>query len=506
MGEKLIRVRAANEEAAFHGIVKTAMQEFDTYVTAHPGDSFEQLQKQRDRMMTAIKSAGEKATTGIAKRNNTNWLAANRGHIKEMTQTSMEAIRSRQELETYHQQQENNINNLDDAAYITASDNMVAAGLITPQYAKARAEHDLSVIDKARQEVAIKNAKSGLEAQIFTIAAKQGYDAAEELLRDPATTAQLIESGIKREDIKSLLTDVGERLQHQKADAKLKAEQATEQSIEAINGRLNNRELSGIDDFINGLPLTEAQKNKEILKAHAFTKAVNDATSDIATSDETNIKVDMLVNDVRHGRVTYEDALQKYAVLAKDINAKEGEAHLDDIMTASELAKSPVLKRPVVTRGQDVIDRMRMIEVAAVKADMSLKNSEQRALIAGIEAKALLNQSNLDKWAIDNADIPDFNKKYQDQVDALFRAPIEEVTLNWLQRTLRLSEKTPVVGAIPKLAGTSEESALAKKQMKALRGHTVFKDMTEQEKQSAQKLFDAGWSLKDVINLLLEAK
>ncbi len=53
-----------------------------------------------------------------------------------------------------------------------------------------------------------------------------------------------------------------------------------------------------------------------------------------------------------------------------------------------------------------------------------------------------------------------------------------------------------------RLPGKTEEQHLADKRMKALREHEIFDDMTEQEKASAKKLFEAGRSLNDVIDLL----
>jgi hypothetical protein len=75
----------------------------------------------------------------------------------------------------------------------------------------------------------------GIEAQAFRIAADQGYPAAEEMLNDPATVAGLIEAGMDRKDISSLLNDVEKRLGKQQAADQLELESRQETQLDDIN-------------------------------------------------------------------------------------------------------------------------------------------------------------------------------------------------------------------------------------------------------------------------------
>ncbi len=107
--DKLIATRAANEEAEFQGIVNTALADWEGFVKNNPGASFEVLQKQRDKMMTDIKAAGQnKSYTARARQNIENWyrknvkledgkVITNEGLIYAKSQSAMIAIRSGQE-------------------------------------------------------------------------------------------------------------------------------------------------------------------------------------------------------------------------------------------------------------------------------------------------------------------------------------------------------------------------------------------------------------------------
>ena len=91
--DRLSKARVANEEAQFQGFVKTAMGEYNTYVASNPGASFDDLEKERDKMLGNIKAAGNSSTMPDAKANNANWYAMNLGSIRTQTQASMEATR-----------------------------------------------------------------------------------------------------------------------------------------------------------------------------------------------------------------------------------------------------------------------------------------------------------------------------------------------------------------------------------------------------------------------------
>lgn len=454
-------------------------------------------------MMSQMRASGQNSTTAIARRNNTNWFARNENLIFARTQTSMEAIRSRQELATYRVLQQNNITSFDKASYIDAKEKMIDSNLLDRDFADAQQVQDFAVLDKAQRKVAISNAAGiGFAAWQGTVTPADpdgdlnvAFDAIDLLPVNPGDK-QEIESEVKT------------RVENRRAESKNQAEQAEVQSVEQINERLNNRQFDGITEFINGLPLTETEKNKQIRTSNAFVKSINDADAATVTSDETNIKIDRLLNDVRQGLVTYDDAIVQYSELAKDVNFKEGEQNLDDIRSAADDFIEPVLKRSIVTRGQDVIERMRALAISNIKADVKLDDAERVPMIAQVEARALRNQTALDQWAKENKDDPDFNRKFQEQVNAIVGPPVEEVTLSWFQRQLRISETRPISrrpfgAAISELLGTQEE-ALAKKRFEALETQApdLFRTLTDDEKESIRERFRRGQTVQEIIDLV----
>lgn len=154
--DQLVQTRAANEQAVFQGEVKTAMQEWDTFVAGNPAASYEELNKERERMMGGIRDAGQLATTSIAKRANTNWYAANQNLIREQTETSMQAIRSRQELAASQRLERAFVENLDSIGlhnHYFGEGGMVAAGLYSKEFADAKFLHEGAIITNAKDKI-----------------------------------------------------------------------------------------------------------------------------------------------------------------------------------------------------------------------------------------------------------------------------------------------------------------------------------------------------------------
>ena len=239
--DQLVNARAANEEAEAIGQVNTLLEGWETLLADKPNASFEELQKERDKIMGNIKKVSQQPTTGIAKDSMTNWMARNEGIISARLQTSMEKIQSKNELTRYRVQRENFINNMDKNGLASLNSKMTSpeAGLLDPETTKFQQEQDFQVIDKAQEEMRLSQLKSGIEAQAFAIAAEQGLPAAEKLLRDPATTSQLIEAGVPREDIRGLLNDVEERVKFQAEQEKAALDQKREEDRDNIYDAIN---------------------------------------------------------------------------------------------------------------------------------------------------------------------------------------------------------------------------------------------------------------------------
>lgn len=168
--DSLVKTKAANEIAAFKGGVNTSMAQFDVFTAAHPGASFEELEKERDRMITSIEKSAQKATAKIAKQHNQNWMlrevllpdgttSTNKGRLYAQTQASMEAIRTKQERNTFEEQRENMITNFDRKGLAELTTNMVESDMLEDNFAAAQLKNDFAIIDEAEKKAAEKAAR-----------------------------------------------------------------------------------------------------------------------------------------------------------------------------------------------------------------------------------------------------------------------------------------------------------------------------------------------------------
>ena len=266
----LVATRAANEEAAFMGEVNTAMQGFETFVAANPGVGYDKLEKERDKMFAGLDKAVQTATTRRAQQNNKSFMLRNKELINERTQTSMEAIRAKQELLTYESHRKNFMNNFDRDGLTELNEDMIESGLLNPEVTAAKQAEDFAIIDAAEQKVAISNSVGiGFDAWQTTVTPDDpdgDLNAAFDVI-----DALDVPEGEKQEIESELKTRVANR----RAETKLEAEQADAKSVETINGWINKGELDGIDKRIGQLPLTETRKREEIKKANAHIAAIN---------------------------------------------------------------------------------------------------------------------------------------------------------------------------------------------------------------------------------------
>jgi hypothetical protein len=173
LGEKhavdLIESRAANEYSSFQGGRSAELAKFDAYIASHPGDSFEQLEKERAATMLRIGELSSLATTLPGKERIQNDLLRNKGFTQAKTTASIQAIRSKQEFATYQVQQENNIKNFDKNGYISLQEQQVDAGLLFPDLAEAQREHDFAIMDSAQEKLEMAQAEESITAGFQTI-------------------------------------------------------------------------------------------------------------------------------------------------------------------------------------------------------------------------------------------------------------------------------------------------------------------------------------------------
>jgi hypothetical protein len=332
----LVKARATNEEAQFQGEVKTAQQEFDTYVATNPGDSFEEVKIQRDKMLEDIKKAGGNATTKIAQTNNANWFTANFEVLKEQTETSMVATRTRQELSTADDIADGFKNNLDKEGLAIFTQQQIANGLWEETGAKARLQNEFDVIDAAQSKIDVQNAS------------QVGFDAWEDTVTEATPDGDLnagfdiIDSipGLTGDQKQNAESAMKTRVSNRRAEDKVQLEEANVQANEDVKGRLNKREFDGIAAFINSRPVPESVRFELQRTANSFISSINSAKASTVTSLETNIAIDRLVRSVRSGDVTYDEGIDSYQKLAPDINSAENEQNLDSISTAANQAQS----------------------------------------------------------------------------------------------------------------------------------------------------------------------
>lgn len=253
MFDRLVKTQVANEVAAFVGGANTEIENYNTLVKSKPGASWEELEAELGKMVTRIEALGEQATTFQGKQEIKNWMLrnvtlpdgttiTNKGLIFAKAKTAAMATRTRQQLATAEEHIKHFMNTGDTDGledFYFGEEGLVQAGLFERGFAKARFTNQKAIMVEAEKKVQLEQAKAGLETQIFQIAAEHGYEAAEAKLRDPSTTARLIEAGVRREDVKSLITDVSERAKHEKvvADEKREAQREVDRGdiYEAIN-------------------------------------------------------------------------------------------------------------------------------------------------------------------------------------------------------------------------------------------------------------------------------
>lgn len=279
--DAVVKTTAANEKAAFRSGVVTAMGDFDVFVKANPGASYEEIGNERKKMMEKIEKFGQKATTLDAQQNNKLYFATKKASILASTQATMEATRVKQELLTYQSQQKVNMNNFDEVNYIKLQEDMFDANLIDEEVGLAQRELDFVIMNKAEEKAALGNAVGiGFEAWQATVT-KEDPDGNLNVAFDVINALDIPEG--EKQEIESELKT---RVQNRRAEAKLEAEQADAKSVETISGWINDNDLTGIVERINKLPLTETRKREEIKKANAHIAAIN--KGDISPFNQTD--------------------------------------------------------------------------------------------------------------------------------------------------------------------------------------------------------------------------
>ncbi len=262
--DKVVKAKAANEHAEFQGIAAAEMEAFDTFVVSRPGASFEELEAERNKMVARIEDAGKTATTKLAQQNNKNWMLRNKGNINAQTQTSMEAIRTRQALATFNLQRKNLITNFKENELTDLYAGQVESGLMTKEFAKAQLTVDLEVIETAQSKVAVGNASQvGFEAWQDTGNVKDGLDAIDAIEGLTGSEKDTAESEYKR------------RVRNREAEDTLELEAQQEEDLDNINKLLyDEKDFTKAQVAIEASSLDETTQGKLLATAESRALAI----------------------------------------------------------------------------------------------------------------------------------------------------------------------------------------------------------------------------------------
>jgi hypothetical protein len=167
-------------------------------------------------------------------------------------------------------------------------------------------------------------------------------------------------SDIPEEDKQEAESEYKTRVSNRRAEGKLKLEEATKSSVNDINKKLNNDELSDIQTFINSLPMDETEKNKQIKLANSYIASVKSYKDNVITSDQTRIQALALISNVKTGDMSFTSALEFYNLIAKSspINTTDGKGFINGLFAASEEAgDGETRQRTAMLKGREKLLR-----------------------------------------------------------------------------------------------------------------------------------------------------
>lgn len=262
--DKLIEAQAANEEAEARGQVNTFIESFKTFAADRPNASPEELQKEWDKISTQIKAIPETLKTGIAKQNFTNFLALNEGLINQKAQTSIEAIKSKQELERSKAIEQSFINDFDISGLVKHVETQVKSGLYDREIAEARLKLQIDGINIAQAKAERETAKDTYRITALAM----GKDGIEWVV-NPKNTP-----GVSQEDRFEIQSEVYSALNRLETQAELEVERNDsiigEQFLSLLINKLEPKKPQLDFDMIKGSNLSFDAKEKWVAKLRTF--------------------------------------------------------------------------------------------------------------------------------------------------------------------------------------------------------------------------------------------
>lgn len=307
-----------------------------------------------------------------------------------------------------------------------------------------------------------------------------GWQVTQKWLNDPDTAKLLVdEFDMTLDEVGSVLADVKAQASLANADKVSREEQSQSEETNDVWKKINDKEFTGIEDFINAQPnLTEVQKGALIAKSESRAKAINAGKVD--PFEETNSQV-------------YFDTLTKIDTMTDaKLQALTGKglSIADYEKFKGMLEKDSSLNRPSSKRSQAAIARIRDADIAATIKEEDAKGFDALDIEIQAEQDYLGIQNELDDWIALNADDPDFDTKLELKTQQLLEPAIEAVTLSLFQRTF----------------APFPEKLLANRRFNAFKKTEEFENLTEEQQNSVKGLFDRGLTQDQVVNEIASGK
>jgi hypothetical protein len=430
-------------------------------------------------MRKEIQTAGQASRLPAVKSFATNWIAQNEGALLKRAGDAATQIIKRNQQELFNQQMENLENSTDpnSLAEMEALIDNHTGSLIRPELAGLMKTAAQQKKTAQFQEIAIGGAIG--DAVEEWRATGNLKDALEAIEKDPR---------VSQADKQEAGSEVKTRITNLEAAAKLEVEKADTESVEKIDGWINNDELVGITDRIKALPLTETRKREELAKANAHTQAIN--SGKLSPMRQTN---DSVYWDMRTKIEENPDS-----VSLQDVRLKVGKGlSISDYDTFKEMLQpdSP-LKKPASTRAQAAIQRIRSLEQRFRFAPEEIEEEIQ------IEDKYLRISNDLDEFILKNPDATD--EQIDQKTKQLLRPVAEQVTLGFFERLFSPKKEggIPILSPIADIFLKSESQELVAEKIDALKERGVWQNLNKEEKADVKKAFESRRTVQDILDRL----
>lgn len=217
--DKIWGMQAANEESEIIGGSKTLLANFETELAANPGLSPEELKKLKDTVITSWKKLGKIATLPKSKRYWNNFRLENMGNIEAQLNTTIEEIKTQQELGRSKINHDmlvaaKNSAGLTKLYFGTETEPQGLSGTLFDletaivMHAAGQAEiNELQAkVDAEEAKAAKAAAISSLETRLTGIAASKGWEVAIATLSKPETVQELKAARFDFKEIDAALT------------------------------------------------------------------------------------------------------------------------------------------------------------------------------------------------------------------------------------------------------------------------------------------------------------